>query len=461
MISLYTHSLHCRLSCPYGEVQIKDLYKKEKEPETQSVNVVEVIEDSKDMNNLRSKNEPEIVLTDSPIKPEPFKSGPAQIPMETESVTVMASSDPSEVGTANLRTLLAKSDNKSPYSDISDGSDTDIHQPKPGKQTNKIPSEAHPSLPVINGFNSYKNKPNSKGTETLSNLSARLPSFGDVGRPKGTKKEAKNSSQNDEHIPDSQPSSPRNGGKQSNSVVDVRSKLFSAYPDPTNTIAIPVSNPEQNQRHSQVDVPSVYGNSVTKPTKGHDESHHSDLHTLSTVAAALLPNNEKPPKHPKMTMLTQEDFNKSDSRVKRSVSPRPVSLVPKSTAARRSQSPALFSKQSLEQQAATLPSFDSAPGKRTSDGALIHSPPVIVKPGSNICEWGGIESSRAEDDHDSDSSGSGSILHVKPSVQQKFVSKGGDGIKFEGATRDEAGVSKCVFTVHVCVCVCMYVCMCV
>lgn len=423
---------HCRLSCPYGDVQIKDLYK-QKESESQSVNV-DVLEDSKDTNNLRSKNEPEIILTDSPPKQDSSKSTPP-VPMETESITVMASSDPSEVGTANLRTLLSKSGGtKSPYSDISDGSDSEANAPRPRKQVTKGPSETPPSLPAMNGF--YPYKPSNKGKESLSNISARLPSFGDVGRPKVTKKDAKKSIQSDEHIPDSQPSSPSRfvAKQQSNSVDEVRTKLLSAYPGSTTAAAMPVSNPEQDQRHSRVDIASIYG--VTKTTKGHGDEvpPHSDLHTLSTVAAALLPSNEKPPKHPQMTMLTQEEVNKSDSRVQRSVSPRPASLVPKTTVARRSQSPARFSQQTLEQQAATLPSFDSAPGKRSGD--LIHSPSIIVKPGT--CEWGGIESSRDEEGHDSDSSGSGSILHIKPSK----LAKNGDGTKTEQSVRDETGVSQ-------------------
>ncbi len=412
---------------------------------------MDVLEDSKDTNDLRSKNEPEIILTDSPPpKRDPSKNDtatpPRPLPMETESITIMASSDPTEVGTANLRTLLAKPDARSPYSDISDGSDSESYQTRPGKQAAKTMSEGHPSIPPINGFYAYKNKPSGKGKESLSNISARLPSFGDVGRPKGTKKDAKKSIQSDEHIPDSQPSSPRSGEKQqSTSVDEVRTKLLSAYPGST-TAAIPVSNPEQDQRHSRVDVASVYGNAKTSKT--HDEIPHSNLHTLSTVAAALLPT-EKPPRHPKMTMLTQEDFNKPESRVKRSVSPRPASLVPK-TAARRSQSPAHFLKQTLEQQAATLPSFDSAPGKKSGDGALIHSPPVVVKPSSNICEWGGVESSRDEEGHDSDSSGSGSILHIKGVKLE--------GIKTDVPSRDEVGVSRIVCPFLLCVhscCVCM------
>ncbi len=442
-VSTYAH----RLSCPYGDVQIKDLYK-QKDSENQSAHV-DVLEVSKDTNTIRSRNEPEIVLTDSP-KRGPIHGNksalmnstfhPPPIPMETESITVMASSDPSEVGQANLRTLL-KPDTKLPYSDISDGSDTENNATRQAKQMakdSKGASESHPIMPSMNGFYPYKNKTSSKGKESLSNISARLPSFGDVGRPKGSKKNEKKPIQTDEYIPDSQPSSPRTGKQSSNPADEVRSKLLSTYPG-SSTSAIPVSMPEQDQRHTRVGM-AMYSNAVSKmPKGGHDESSHSALHTLSAVAASLLPN-DKPAKHPKMTMLTQDDFNKPETRVKRSVSPRPSSLVPK-TGNRRSPSPARYSKQILEQQAATLPSFDTAPGKRSSDGGLAASPPVIVKSGSNICEWGPVEALRDEDGHDSDSSGSGSILHAKPHRNKHGVQNLLGDIKTDKPSREDTGVS--------------------
>ena len=448
-------------------MQIKDLYK-QKDSESQSVNV-DVLEVSKDTNTIRSRNEPEIVLTESP----PPKRGPTHgtksalmnntfhpppIPMETESITVMASSDPSEVGQANLRTLL-KPDTKLPYSDISDGSDSENNATRQAKQMakdSKEASESHPTMPSMNGFYPYKNKPSSKGKESLSNISARLPSFGDVGRPKGSKKSDKKPIQTDEYIPDSQPSSPARSGKQSNPIDEVRSKLLSTYPG-SSTSAIPVSMPEQDQRHSRVGMASIYSNAMSKASKGvHDEGgSHSALHTLSAVAASLLPN-DKPAKHPKMTMLTQDDFNKAETRVKRSVSPRPSSLVPK-TGKRRSPSPAQYSKQTLEQQAATLPSFDTAPGKRSSDGGLAPSPPVIVKPGSNICEWGPVEALRDEDGHDSDSSGSGSILHAKPHKNKHGVQNLLGDIKTDQPPREDTGVSLSIKPLVYCV-VCIIIC---
>ena len=455
----HTHTHISRLSCPYGDVQIKDLYN-QKEVESQSVNV-DVLEDSKEVNgNGQSKNEPDVVLMESPKKDppqrkeEPLKQEtvlPPVVPMETESITVMASSDPSEVGQANLRTLLTKPEvDKSLYSDISDGSDTELSESKPKKPSKeaKQTTESHTVISAMNGFYpNYKieSKPN-KGKETLSNLSARLPSFGEVGRPtKSSRKDEKTSSKGEEYIPDSQPSSPKEKpSKQTNSAVEVRSKLMSTYPS-SSASDTSVSMPEQDKRHNRVAVASLYGSAQKQSglAKGHDDSSHSALHTLSSVAASMIPVNngkEKQPRHPKMTMLTQEDFKQDSGRVRRSVSPRPSSLVPKSNN-RRSPSPARFSKQTLEQQAATLPSFDPVPGsQRANESGRVPSPPVIVKPG--LCEWG-LEASRDEDGHDSDSSGSGSLIPAvnrsKPHKSKRHNKSMLSDIKTDKSSREETG----------------------
>ena len=414
-----------------------------------------------EVNGTQLKNEPEVVLTASSKKESPLATEkaslkqnatlPPPVPMETESITVMASSDPSEVGQANLRTLLTKPEveNKSLYSDISDGSDTEVSESKPKKpssESKQASSESHSVMPTINGFYQYKieSKPN-KGKESLSNMSARLPSFGDVGRPtKSSRKDDRVSAKGDEYIPDSQPSSPKERpSKQANSAVEMRSKLMSPYPSSSASDSS-VSMPEQDQRHSRVAVASLYGSSL-KTSKGHEDTTHSALHTLSDVAASLSPVNNKekqPSKRPRMTMLTQDDFKQDSGRVRRSVSPRPGSLLPKSTN-RRSPSPARFSKQALEQQAATLPSFDPIPGsQRASEGGRVPTPPIVVKPAT--CEWG-QESSRDEDGHDSDSSGSGSLMPAvnrsKPHKSKRHSKTVLSDLKTDKSSREETRVS--------------------
>ena len=462
----HTHTHTHRLSCPYGEIPLKDLYK-QKEAESQSVNV-EVLEVSKPSpKNMQIKTESDIIANESPKNKLVSKTESVLdtgVPMETESITVMASSDPSEVNLvetssstkAHHRNLLSKpNQDKAPYSDISDASDNENGEgvsksykriPKEAKHTNSLvtsweprpSSSAAPGFTVtnMNGFSPYKlegGKSDHKGKESslTTTLSAHLPAFGEVGRPpKILRKDERQAKQGEEFIPDSQPTSPSSSKQTTSSVTEVRTKLLSMYPI-TSTSAVSVSMPEQNQRHSiasKVVVSSSHGSSAPKgnkmdKTQGNDAAH-SALQTLSDVAASLKHVDEKEKQHStkptkfSITSFTQKDFQhgfRSEKKFRRSVSPRPNSLVPKSNS-RRSPSPKQFVKQSLEQQAANLPSFDAAPGPRRGVGeGKSSTSPVDFKPAT--CLWGSeTVPVHEEDGHDSDSSGSGALIstHRQP-----------------------------------------------
>ena len=104
-------------------------------------------------------------------------------------------------------------------------------------------------------------------------------------------------------------------------------------------------------------------------------------------------------------------------------------------------SPARSSKQTLEQQTTTLPSFDPVPrSQRASESGRVPSPPVIVKPG--LCEWG-LEASSDEDGHDSDSSGLGSLIPAvnrsKPHKSKRYDKSVLSDIKTDKSSRDKAG----------------------
>ena len=487
------------MSCPYGEIPLKDLYK-QKEAESQSVNV-EVLEDSKPATNTQVKTESDIIPNESLKKDISVVNKfvrktesvlDAGVPMETESITVMASSDPSEVNLVETssstkshhRNLLSKpTHDKVAYSDISDASDNENGEgaSKSSKRHSKEvkhdvtsleprpSSSAAPGFTVtnMNGFFPYKregSKSDLKGKESslATTLSAHLPAFGEVGRPpKSLRKEERQSKQGEEFIPDSQPTSPRSSKQTSSSVTEVRTKLLSTYPI-TSTSAVTVSMPEQDQRHSiasKVVASSLHGSSspkINKMEKSHgSDTAHSALQTLSDVAASLKrvdekekQNNSKPTKF-SITSFTQKDFQqgfRSDKKFRRSISPRPSSLVPKSTS-RHSPSPKQFAKQTLEQQAANLPSFDTAPGPHRAVGeGKSSTSPVDFKPAT--CLWGSESVPvHEEDGHDSDSSGSGALIstHRQPEgtrSEKRTKTVPLTEIKTDGkSSREDSGVS--------------------
>ena len=473
-------------------MKLNDLYSKQ-EAENQPVNVDVEDDDTKEsseMAGIDTKSDATESATEQgpDLEGEFEEVGPSKeiVAMEMDKTPPPKPKEPEAMETKpssrhQSLTLLPKPSQQSEnhFSDISDASDgeTEAQEDRePPSSQSQAPSssllplqqslliQARPvngmiPMPALGG--EEQKKPSSE--QKLVKTRAQLPTFASIPsrsprerREKGEwrKPESKHSLE-DVIMVDSQPATTKDHSQQ----VDSSLRVISSYPVSGTPPGVTVTSPGQDHRHS-----SAQSKRSNSPLPGNkpgsvlsSSSEYSPFKTLVNVAASKeymtsgdTNKKEMPHRHQgktntnfSMRVLTGEESKGSNKETKsdpKYVSSRPSSLTPDSKHAHGSPSPTTMRYQFTEQQAASLPPFEASPV------------PTIVKPHhSATLGYGplGVDpislSHGKEEAHDSDSSGSGSILstHIrtkKTGSRKKRAAQPLIGVKDSKVLKEESGL---------------------